>query len=127
MKRQTTVRLEDADLILIDTEAREAGITRADYLRTLILRRPTQNRSVDAHAAAHLEARLARMETLLMAAVIAAHEVQVVTRGNLTPDRAKKAVAAMGDQIAAWRARGFLSAADLDPNTMLTKKESPNE
>jgi len=123
MKRQTTVRLEDADLSVIDAEARDAGMNRADYIRTVIMRRATQNNVADAQ----MEARLSRMEKLLMASAISSFEAQLIARGNLTKERQASAVRVAGEQIKEWQARGFLLAGDLDPNTMLTKKESPNE
>jgi len=119
MKRQTTVRLEDVDLTIIDTEAREAGMNRADYLRAIILRRPTQNVATDAR----MEARLSRLEQMLACTLMSAWETQVLTRGSLTDERFARVKKIGIEHAARWRISGL----DLDNMLPKTEKERADE
>lgn len=113
MKRPTTIRLDDNDLSAIDAEAREAGMNRADYIRAIILRRPTQTRSADVQTDAHLEAveaRLARIETLTLASAVSAYEAQLIAIAKLTPEQTEKAKSHRAQQFAVWRQWGVQSA-----------------
>lgn len=127
MKRPTTIRLDDADLSAIDTEAREAGMTRADYIRAIIMRRPKQNRSTDAHLEAQTTAQLARIETLCLASAVSAYEAQIVATASLPPEKSGKVKDHRAAQFAVWRAWG-VRAAYIGPDMRPTiKKESEHE
>ena len=105
MKRNVVFRMDEADITNLQTDAREAGMSVSDYLRALVLHRPSQT-----HADAHLEARLARIETLALASAVSAYESQLIALAALTPEQTEKAKKHRAAQFAAWRAWGVKAA-----------------
>ena len=105
MKRNVVFRMDEADITNLQTDAREAGMSVSDYLRVLVARRPTQN-NIDAH----LEARLARIETLALAAAVSAYEAQLIALAALPPEKSAKVKEHRNAQFAVWRQWGVQAA-----------------
>jgi hypothetical protein len=124
MKTRISFRMDQADFEQMRSDAREAGMSVSDYIRTVLTRRPTQN---NAAADAHLEARLARIETLALASAISAYESQLIALAALTPEQTEKAKKHRAAQFAVWRAWG-VQAAYIGPDMRPTiHKESNHE
>lgn len=124
--RRITLRLTEADFENLRTAARDHGQPVSEYARALLV-------SGHASAAAALDddssARLARLETLMLAAVVSAYEAQSIARSGLAPEQVEKLKKHRAAQFAAWRAWGVKSAylgLDMRPEPNY-KKEEHNE
>ncbi|MHB1608435.1 MAG: plasmid mobilization protein [Acidiferrobacter thiooxydans] len=106
MKQKVSFRMDEADFYRVRSDAREAGMSVSDYLRALVARRPTQNNAADAH----MEARLARIETLALAAAVSAYEAQVIAIAALPPEKSAKVKEHRNAQFAVWRQWGVQAA-----------------
>ena len=123
MKTRISFRMNEADLDQIRSDAREAGMSISDYIRVALTRRPPQNQSADAH----LEARLARIETLALAAAVSAYESQLIALAALPPEKSAKVKDHRAAQFAVWRQWG-VQAAYIGPDMRPTiHKESNHE
>ncbi len=106
MKTRISFRMDQADFDRLRDDAREAGMSVSDYIRAALLRRPTQNSATDAH----LEARLARIETLCLASAISAYEAQIIATAALPPEKSAKVKEHRAAQFAVWRQWGVRAA-----------------
>ena len=123
MKPRISFRMEEADFEQMRSDAREADMSISDYIRVALTRRPPQNQSADAH----LEARLARIETLALAAAVSAYESQLIALAALPPEKSAKVKDHRAAQFAVWRQWG-VQAAYIGPDMRPTiHKESNHE
>ena len=106
MKTRISFRVDEADYDRIRSDAREVGMSISDYIRSAITRRPAQNNIADAH----LEARLARIETLCLASAISAYEAQIIATAALPPEKSAKVKEHRNAQFAVWRQWGVRAA-----------------
>ena len=106
MKTRMSFRMDEVDLEQLRSDAREAGMSVSDYIRSALSRRPTHNRPADAH----LEARLARIETLCLASAISAYEAQIIATAALPPEKSAKVKEHRNAQFAVWRQWGVRAA-----------------
>ena len=129
--RRLTIRLTEADFDNLRAAARGHGLPVSEYARTLLIApgRPPVADALDDDN----NARLARLETLCLAAAVSAYETQSIARSALTPEQVATLKKHRAAQFAAWRAWGVQSAyIGLDmrpetPNPNKTSKESHNE
>ncbi|UEO01107.1 hypothetical protein A9R16_006850 [Acidiferrobacter thiooxydans] len=105
MKRNVVFRMDEADITNLQNDAREAGMSVSDYLRALVLHRPSQT-----HADAQIAAQLMRIETLCLASAISAYEAQIIATAALPPEKAAKVKEHRAAQFAVWRAWGVQAA-----------------
>jgi hypothetical protein len=121
--RRITLRLSDADFERLRSEARDHGTPVSEYARALLIgggraSPPPDSRDDD---------RLARLETLALAAAVSAYEAQITARAALTTEQSAKLKEHRAAQFAAWRAWGVKAAflgADMRPKAT---KESSHE
>ncbi len=106
MKTRMSFRMDEVDLEQLRSDAREAGMSVSDYIRSALSRRPTHNRPADAH----LEARLARIETLCLASAISAYEAQIIATAALPLEKSAKVKEHRNAQFAVWRRWGVQAA-----------------
>lgn len=125
--RRLTIRLTEPDFESLRAAARDHGLPVSEYARALLTapgRTPTA-------LYGNSDARLARLETLMLAAVVSAYETQSIARAGLTPEQMATLKKHRASQFAAWRAWGVRAAyigLDMRPETPnpKTSKESPN-
>jgi uncharacterized protein (DUF1778 family) len=117
--RRITLRLTEADFENLRTAARDHGQPVSEYARALL--------TAAGHAPATLDDdRLARIETLALAAAVSAYEAQSIARAGLTPEQAEKMKKHRAGLFAAWRAWGVKSAyigLDMRPEPNHKKEE----
>ena len=100
--RRLTIRLSEADFERLRNEARDHGVPASEYARTLLTAPGRTPAALDGNS----DARLARLETLMLAAAVSAYETQNIARAGLTPEQAAKVKKHRAAQFAAWRAWG---------------------
>ena len=124
--RRLTIRLTEADFESLRAAARGHGLPVSEYARTLFVsgRSPATALDSDSHA------RLARLETLMLAAAVSAFEAQSIARAALTPEQVATLKKHRAGQFAAWRAWGVKAAyigLDMRPETPNKTKEPHHE
>ena len=126
--RRLTIRLTEADFDNLRAAARGHGLSVSEFARTLLIapgRPPATALDSDTHA------RLARLETLMLAAAVSSYETQSIARAALTPEQVATLKKHRAAQFAAWRSWGVQSAyigLDMRPETPnKTPKENHNE
>ena len=123
MKTKISFRMDESDLDQIRSDAREAGMSVSDYIRSALSRRSAQNNAIDAR----LEARLARIETLALAAAVSAYESQLIALAGLAPEKAEKVKSHRAAQFAVWRQWGVQAAYIVPDMRPKITKEHPDE
>ena len=124
--RRVAIRLDEAEWSRLQAMARDHGMRPSEYVRGLLSARgssSSDSRDND---------RLARLETLMLAAVVSAYETQSIARAGLTPEQTATLKKHRAAQFAAWRSWGVKSdyiGLDMRPETPnpKTTKESSHE
>lgn len=126
MRQRVSFRMDESDFDKVRSDAREAGLSVSDYIRSAILRRPTQN-NVAARADALTAAQLTRIETLCLASAVSAYESQIIAIAALPPEKGAKVKEHRNAQFAVWRQWG-VQAAFIGPDMRPTiKKDHEDE
>ena len=124
--RRLTIRLTEADFDNLRAAARGHGLPVSEFARTLLVSgRPPVADALDDDN----NARLARLETLMLAAAVSAFEAQSIARAALTPEQVATLKKHRAGQFAAWRAWGVKAAyigLDMRPETPNKTKEPPH-
>ena len=125
--RRLTIRLTEAGFDNLRAAARGHGLPVSEYARTLLVSgRPPVADALDDDN----NARLARLETLMLAAAVSAFEAQSIARAALTPEQVATLKKHRAGQFAAWRAWGVKAAyigLDMRPETPNKTKEPHHE
>ena len=126
--RRLTIRLSESDFARLQNEARDHGTPVSEYVRALLI---GGGRALPAPES-HDDARLARLETLALAAAVSAYETQSIARAALTPEQTATLKKHRAAQFAAWRAWGVKASyigLDMRPETPTPKtpKEESHE
>ena len=121
--RRIAIRLDEGEWSRLQAMARDHGMRPSEYMRSLLNGggTPTPDR--------HDDARLARIETLCLAAAVSAYESQSVARAGLTPEQTEKLKKHRAGQFAAWRAWGVRAAfigLDMRPETSNKTPKEPH-
>ena len=123
--RRLTIRLTEADFDNLRAAARGHGLPVSEFVRTLLVSGRPPADALDSDS----QARLARLETLTLAAEVSAFEAQSIARSALTPEQVATLKKHRAAQFAAWRAWGVQSAyigLDMRPETPNKTKEPPH-
>ncbi len=122
--RRIAIRLDEAEWSRLQAQARDHGVRPSEYVRSLL------SAPGSPLPGSHDDDRLARLETLALAAAVSAYETQSIARAALTPEQTAKLKKNRASQFAAWRSWGVkASYIGLDmrpeaPNLKTTKEPS---
>lgn len=124
--RRIAIRLDEGEWSRLQALARDQGVRPSEFMRGLLSARESlapESRDDD---------RLARLETLALAAVVSAYETQSIARAALTPEQTAALKKHRAAQFAAWRGWGVKAAyigLDMRPETPnhKTPKEESHE
>ena len=124
--RRLTIRLTESDFDNLRAAARGHGLPVSEFARTLLVSgRPPVADALDDDN----NARLARLETLMLAAAVSAFEAQSIARAALTPEQVATLKKHRASQFAAWRSWGVKAdyiGLDMRPETPNKTKEPPH-
>ena len=123
--RRVAIRLDEGEWSRLQALARDHGVRPSEYMRSLL------STPASPSSGKHDDDRLARLETLMLAAAVSAYETQSIARSALTPEQMAALKKHRAAQFAAWRAWGVKSAyigLDMRPETPnKTPKENYDE
>lgn len=120
--RRLTIRLSEPDFSRLEASARDHCLPLSEYARALL-----RDQGAPGPVPADDAERLARIETLCLAAAVSSYEAQVTARAALTPEQAVKLKEHRRAQFAAWRAWGVQAAYLGDDMRPKKTKEPDNE